>query len=345
MQRLFLALLALTPLTIAARYLGAPPTAVFFLAAVGIVPLAKYIGEATEELASRTTPAVGGLLNASFGNATELIIGFFAIRAGLIEVVKASITGSIIGNLLFVLGVAMLAGGWNREKQSFSRTGARVAGSTLFLAVIALTMPAIFLQAAPEAAGVEALSLIVSGILLVMYAANLYFTLRTHSHLYTEEGEHEVRWSIGRSIAVLLAATVAVSWLSEILVASIEPIVFALGWTELFIGVIFVAIIGNAAEHLSAVSVAIKDRMDLSIQISVGSATQIALVAAPVLVFASLFSATPMTLVFSTFELAAIVLSVLIVNFIVNDGESNWLEGVQLLLAYAVIAIAFFLLP
>lgn len=347
MERIFLGLLVFTPVAIAANYLHASPLAIFLLSALAIVPLAKYIGDSTEELAARTNPALGGLLNATFGNATELIIGFFALKAGLIEVVKASLTGSIIGNLLFVLGLAMLLGGWGKEKQSFSRTSALASGSSLFLAVIALVMPAIFLATAPSArAGViEELSIAVSILLLLMYGAGLFFSLRTHKHLYTEELGHTPEWSQLRSIMTLLVATLAVAWVSEILVGAIEPIVQHLGWTELFIGVIFIAIVGNAAEHFSAVSVAMKNRMDLSLSIAIGSATQIALVAAPVLVLLSLFFAEPMTLVFNTFELIALVLSVIIVNIVVSDGESNWLEGAQLLAAYAVMAIAFFLHP
>jgi Ca2+:H+ antiporter len=347
MERIFFGLLIFTPIAIVASYLSVSPVAIFLLSAIAIVPLAKYIGDSTEELAARTSPALGGLLNATFGNATELIIGFFALRAGLVEVVKASITGSIIGNLLFVLGLAMLLGGWGKEKQVFNRTGALASGASLFLAVIALVIPAIFVATAPQVAGhiVENLSVAVSLLLLVMYGAGLYFSLSTHKHLYTEELGHSPEWSTMRSIATLLVATIAVAWVSEILVGAIEPIVQSLGWTELFIGVIFIAIIGNAAEHFSAVSVALKNRMDLSLSIAIGSATQIALVAAPVLVLASLFFAEPMSLVFNTFELIALVLSIIIVNIVVSDGESNWLEGAQLLAAYAVMAIAFFLHP
>ena len=348
MNTFFLALLVFVPIAIGAHFLGISPTIVFFLCALAIVPLAKFIGEATEELASRTSPALGGLLNATFGNATELIIGVFALHAGLLEVVKASITGSIIGNLLLVLGFAMFAGGVGREKQTFNKTGALAGGSTLFLAVIALVMPAIFLQTAPNegAAIIEHLSIIVSIALVAMYVAGLFFSLRTHKHLYMEEmGKYEPRWSVVRSVSILLAATLFVSWVSEILVGSIEPLVAQLGWTELFIGVVFIAIIGNAAEHASAVTVALKNRMDLALQISIGSATQIAMLVAPLLVLTSLFFSTPMNLVFNMFELVSIILSVIMVNLIVADGESNWLEGAQLLVSYAIIAVAFFFHP
>ncbi len=348
MDKFFLILLVFVPVAIAAQALGISPTIIFFLCALAIVPLAKFIGESTEELATRTSPAVGGLLSATFGNATELIIGFFALRAGLIEVVKASITGSIIGNLLLVLGLSMLAGGWSREKQTFNKTAVLASGSTLFIAAIALVMPAILSQTAPLLTGgiVEDMSLWVSVALLVLYGATLFFSLHTHKHLYLEEaGKYEPRWSVSRSLLTLCAATLVVAWVSELLVNSIQPLVATLGWSELFVGVIFLAIIGNAAENLSAVIVARKNRMDLSLQIAMGSATQIAMVVAPVLVLAGLVIHQPMNLIFNIFELVSIVLSVLIVNLIIADGESNWLEGVQLLGSYAIIGIAFFFHP
>lgn len=348
LNKLFLALLVFVPITVAAQYLHLSPLAIFFLAALAIIPLAKYIGEATEELTVYTGPALGGLLNATFGNATELLIGVFALQAGLVEVVKASITGSIMGNLLLVAGMAMFVGGIRNKKQEFNRTGALAASATLLLAAIALIIPAIFLQTAPgvDTAVVEKLSIFVSAFMLVVYIASLFFILYTHKHLYTEEvAQIEARWSKGKSIGILLIATLAVAWMSEILVGSIEPVVASFGWTELFIGVIFVAIIGNAAEHTSAIVTALKNRMDLSLQISIGSATQIAMFVAPALVLVSLLFPTPMSLVFNTFELIAIVLSILIVNLVVEDGESNWLEGLQLLMAYAIMAVAFFLHP
>jgi Ca2+:H+ antiporter len=348
MDKLFLALLVFVPAAIGAAFAGLSPVAVFFLSALAIVPLAKLIGESTEELATRTTPVVGGLLNATFGNATELIIGIFALKAGLIEVVKASITGSIIGNLLLVLGLAMFWGGLSREKQSFNKTGILAQSSSLFLATIALVVPAIFFQTADTtgAPAVAGLSILVSLVLIAMYGAGLLFSLHTHKHLYLEEaGRFESRWSTTRAVATLAIATLAVAWVSEILVGSIEPLAASLGWSQLFVGVIFVAIVGNAAEHLSAVVVARKDRMDLALQISIGSATQIVLVVAPVLVMLGASLGQPMNLIFNTFELVAMVLAVLIVNVVVQDGESNWLEGLQLLAAYAIMAIAFYLHP
>jgi Ca2+:H+ antiporter len=335
------------PVTLAGEYLGLSPAIVFFLSALAIIPLAKYIGEATEELAGRTSPAIGGLLNATFGNATELIIGLFALNAGLVEVVKASLTGSIIGNILLVLGMAIFFGGIKRDKQTFNVRAAKAAGSTLLLAVIALVIPAIFVLTSPgELAHIGLLSIVVSVIMMAVYVANLLFMLRTHKHLYAEEVEkYEPKWSVMKSVIILLAATVAVAWMSEILVGAIEPLVAAWGWTELFIGVIFIAVIGNAAEHFSAITVAMKNRMDLAIQISVGSAIQIAMFAAPLLVLLSYFFPTHMDLVFNTFELAAFILSVFIANAVAEDGESNWFEGLQLLAAYAIIAVAFFFHP
>lgn len=348
MDYLFIALLAFVPLAIGAAFAGASPVIVFFLSALAIVPLAKYIGESTEELATKTTPVVGGLLNATFGNATELVIGIFALKAGLIEVVKASITGSIIGNLLFVLGFAMLAGGWSREKQTFNKTGILAQSSTLFVATIAFIVPAIFFQTAETvgASAVRNLSVLVSLVLICVYGANLLFSLHTHKHLYlADAGKLEPRWSTRRALATLIVAMLAVAYVSDLLVGAIEPLINKLGWSQLFVGVIFVAIVGNAAEHFSAVLVARKNRMDLTLQISIGSATQIVLIVAPVLVILGIFFVQPMDLIFNAFELVAIALAVLIVNFVVQDGESNWLEGLQLLAAYAIMAIAFYLHP
>jgi len=347
MQKFFVALVVFTPITAAGSALGFSPTVLFFLSALAIVPLAKFIGEATEELSARSGPAWGGLLNATFGNATEFLIGIFAIREGLIEVVKASLTGSIIGNLLLVLGMAIFAGGVQYKTQRFNRSAAHANASTLLLAVIAMTIPAIFFQTAPSmrrSVAIESLSLLVSALMIAAYLASLWFALRTHAHLYPDEIEHyEAKWTVKKGISVLSIATLAVAWMSDILVRSIEPVALGLGWTQLFIGVVVVAIVGNAAEHTSAILMASKNKMDLTLQISIGSATQIAMFVAPMLVLASIFFSNPMSLVFNTFELAAIILSVLIVNQVVGDGESNWFEGLQLLVAYAIIAAAFFL--
>jgi Ca2+:H+ antiporter len=347
MQTFYLLLLAFTPITIVGSELGFPPTALFFLAAAAIVPLARFIGQATEELSGRSGPAVGGLLNATFGNAPELLIGTFAIRQGLIDVVKASITGSLIGNLLLVLGTAIFAGGARYKTLSFNRSGAQASASTLLLAVIAMTVPALFFQTSPsmrQPAMTDTLSLFVSVLMITSYLASLWFALRTHAHLYIiETAAHEAKWSIRKGIIILLLATIATAWVSEVLAASIEPAAHRLGLTQLFIGVVVIALVGNVAEHTSAIVVAAKNQMDLTLQISIGSATQIAMFVAPALVLISVFLAKPMNLVFNSFELLAIILSVLIVNQVVGDGESNWFEGLQLLLAYGIIAAALFL--
>ncbi len=345
LNKTFLILLIFTPIALIVNYLHLSPLWIFFLSTLAIIPLARYIGKATEEISVHASPALGGLLNATFGNATELLIGIFALNAGLVEVVKASITGSIIGNLLLVLGMSMIAGGWHHKKQKFNRTGILATSSTLFLAAIALIIPAIFIQTAPNINPqiINELSVFVSIFMLIVYGASLFFIFHTHKHLYSEEvGIYEAEWSKRKSILILILATGLVAWISSILVGSIEPVVDMLGWTQLFIGVIFVAIIGNAAEHTSAIVTAIKNRMDLSLQISIGSATQIAMFVAPLLVLISLFFNTRMNLVFNTFELVSIVLSILIVSLVVEDGESNWFEGLQLLMAYAIIAVAFF---
>lgn len=349
MDKFFRGLLVFIPVTIIAYLAGVSPIVIFFLSTIAIMPLARFIGEATEQISVHTGPAIGGLLNVTFGNCIELMIGIFALSAGLTEVVKASITGSIIGNLLFVLGTAMLAGGLHRKKQVFNRTGAMALSATLLLAVVALVMPAVFVQTSGDtgAAIIEELSIFVSGAMLLVYFAGLIFSLHTHKHLYTEEvGKVEdAKWSKRVSIAVLFFSTASAGLMSELLVSSIEPVVLQLGWTELFVGVIFIAIVANAVEHTSAITLAIKNRMDLALQVSIGSATQIVMFVAPILVLVSLLFEKQMSLVFNLFELVAIVLSVLIVNLVVEDGESTWLEGLQLLMAYVIMAICFFFHP
>jgi Ca2+:H+ antiporter len=348
METGFRVMLVFVPLALIAGWLGAGPVWLFALSALAIVPLARYIGVATEELSAHTGAGVSGLLNATFGNATELIIGLFALHAGLIEVVKASITGSVLGNLLLVVGTAMFAGGITFKKQSFNATAAAAAGSSLLLAAIALVTPALFLFTATLARGaaVEDLSIIIAFLLILSYAASLIFSLHTHKHLYSEEAAaFEPTWSPRTSILVLLGATLLVALMSDTLVNAIEPLVASLGWSQLFIGVVVIAIIGNVAEHASAVMIALKDRMDLALQISIGSATQVVMLVAPVLVIASVLMGRPMSLVFNLFEIASLVFSVFIVNAITVDGESNWFEGVQLLVAYLMIAVAFFFYP
>ncbi|MDR3548672.1 MAG: calcium/proton exchanger [Candidatus Pacebacteria bacterium] len=347
MNKLAPILLIFTPIALLASYFHQSPIAIFVLAALAIVPLAKYIGDATDELTAHTNAGVGGLINATFGNATELIIGIFALNAGLIDVVKASITGSVLGNLLLVLGTAILAGGMKRERQQFNATAAKAAGSMLLLATIALVIPTIFAYTAPGLSGgvIMSLSVLVAILMIVAYVAQLIFSLRTHRHLYVSEKDVAPSWSVRTALIVLACATIAVAFVSDVLVSAITPLVTEFGWTQLFIGVIIVAIVGNVAEHLSAVRAAIKDRMSLTFSIAVGSATQIVMFVAPVLVLISLFFNARMNLVFGLFELIALVLSVYVANAVMEDGESNWLEGIQLLIAYIIMAVAFFFHP
>lgn len=344
-------LLLLVPITIAGRVLHWPGTVIFALSGLAIVPLAKWMGAATEELAARVGPGIGGLLNASFGNATELIIAGFALQAGLVDVVKASITGSIIGNILFVLGLALLLGGIGREKQVFNRTAASTSGAQLALAVTGLVIPAAFyytLQTSNVQTRLNletSVSVAVAAVLTLSYLLGLLFSLRTHKHLYVGEGAeaaHPATWSVGRGAIVLLASTIGIAVMSETLVSSLEEAAHVLGWSQLFMGVILIPIVGNAAEHVTAVAVATKNKMDLSLGIAVGSSTQIALFVAPLLVFLGLIMGQPMNLLLSPFELILLGLSVIIVNIIALDGESNWLEGAQLLSAYGIAAIALF---
>ncbi len=336
---------------------GAAAGLVFAASALGIVPTAALMGRATEELAARSGPGIGGLLNVTFGNAPELIIALFALREGLQEVVKASIVGSIIGNILLVLGAAMLFGGLRRDKQAFSRTTASIQTTMLLLAGAALVMPAIFELVegkglpAPGAETVnygptvEHLSLAVAVVLIATYVAGLFFSLKTHRALFNPEYEEEDTWgwSTRKSVLALAGAGVLVGLMSEVLVGSIEEASHAVGLSEFFIGVIVVAIVGNAAEHWVAVLVAMKDKMDLAVNIAIGSSAQVALFVAPILVLASFFLGPhPLALVFNGFELGAILIAILVANYVTQDGESTWFEGVQLLAVYAVFGIAFY---
>jgi len=328
---------------------------IFVAACLAIVPLAGWMGRATEHLAEKTGEGIGGLLNATFGNAAELIIALVALSRGLTEVVKASLTGSILGNLLLVLGAACLAGGTRHRELRFNAAGARMMATTLTLAAISLVLPAAFhLLAQPAQRTEGSLSIEFSLVLLLCYGLTLLFSLRTHKQLFTgpareaaEVGKDgHASWPLGRSLGVLAGATALVTWTSEILVGSIEGAAHELGMTNLFVGVVVVAIIGNAAEHSTAVAVAWRNRMDLALGIALGSSIQIALFVAPLLVLASyLVSPQPMNLVFSHAEVLAIVIAVAIANQIASDGESHWLEGAQLLAVYALLALIFFFLP
>jgi Ca2+:H+ antiporter len=336
---------------------GAVPT--FFTSAAGVIPTAALMGRATEELAARSGPGIGGLLNVTFGNAPELIIALFALGAGLHEVVKASMIGSILGNILLVMGAAALVGGLKRDRQRFDRTAATAQSAMLLLAAVALVMPAIFelvegrglpspgAERVDYDGTVEALSVTVAVVLVASYAAGLWFSLRTHRALFNpvhEEADADAGepWTVRRSVVALALAGVAVGVMSEVLVGSISEAAETIGLSEFFIGVIVVAIVGNAAEHWVAVLVAYKDKMDLAVNIAIGSSAQIALFVAPVLVLMSwVLGPHPMALVFNGFELGAVLLAVLIANHVTNEGETTWFEGFQLLAVYAVLGLAF----
>ena len=338
-------LLVLVPVSLVVDLATDQELATFLTAAGAIIPLAGLIGRGTDQLAMHAGPRVGGLLNATFGNVTELIISIFLITRGELDIVKASLVGSIIGNLLLVLGLSLLLGGLRHEEQSFSARSAAVHSSSMVLAVIGLVMPALFVLSAGKQgfAQREVVSVTVAAVLMALYVAALVFTLVTHEHLFRTpiQGERP-EWSVRRALLVLLGATALVALESEILVGALEPALADLGLSKLFVGLIVVPVIGNAAEHSSAVAMALRNKVDVTLEIAIGSSTQIALFVAPVLVFISLAAGHPMDFVFDTFEVVAVGLSTLIVALISQDGRSNWLEGAQLVAAYAIMAISFF---
>jgi Ca2+:H+ antiporter len=350
-------LLVFVPISIALEFAHASPGLVFLSACLAIVPLAGIIGSATEELAKFLGPTWGGLLNATFGNATELIIAVLAAREGLLDVVKASITGSIIGNLLLVMGFSFVAGGLRHKTQHFNQHMAGLHSSLLVMSVLALMVPAAFVHAVPglyekslaavPAPHVEALSLGVAVVLICVYLLSLFFSLKTHESLFSgpEIESAGPRMKISTAIWILLAGTLFIALESEFLVGSIVPVTESLRLSQLFVGVVVVAIVGNAAEHAAAVMFARRNHMDVAINIAIGSSTQIALFVAPVLVFASLAVGHPMTLIFNPFELVSIAFAVTITAVIALDGQSHWMEGVLLIAAYIVIAMAFYFIP
>ncbi len=344
-------LLVFVPISIGLGLTHAAPVWVFVTACLAILPLAGFMGEATEHLTHHTGPGIGGLLNATFGNAAELIIAFMALRAGETEIVKASLTGSIIGNILMVLGLAMLLGGWKRKELVFSRLAAESGSSMMVLAVVALVIPAIYAQVTqhkhPE--HIESISLDISFILILCYVASLVFSLKTHERLFApaetdaaEELEHGKPWSIGKSVGVLFAAAAGVGVVSEFLVHAVDAAGTAMGLGKVFMGVVVVAVVGNAAEHSTAVVVAMKGKMDLALGIAMGSSMQIALFVAPVLVIAGHLMGTPLGLEFTILEVVAVMLSVGAVALLIHDGKTNWFEGLQLLAIYSILAIAFY---
>lgn len=343
-------LLIAFPLAVTAELLNWGPVWVFGLSALGVVPMAEFIGESTEALTEHTSTRIGGLLNATLGNAAELIITIVAIRAGLLELVKASITGSILGNLLLVLGMAFVLGGLKNGIQKFDSRNASRSAILLILSVITLLIPSILSSSIGENSDikVEILSLGVAGMMILLYVLSLIFSFRSDSGKIspaTQKTTQKKSWSIRTAVIVLALATVGVVILSEILVGAVEPVVAGLGVSEFFLGIILVPLIGNVAEHLVAVEVAIRNQMDLSVEIAVASSLQIALFVAPVLVFISLLLGNPLQLIFNEFELLALIVGVIITALVSFDGESNWLEGSQLLAVYIILALAFFLMP
>ncbi|PZM85496.1 MAG: calcium/proton exchanger [Candidatus Melainabacteria bacterium] len=339
------------PIPFLAEWLHWSPVIVFGSCCLAIIPIAGVMGKATEYLADRVGSGWGGLLNASFGNACELIIALSALRAGYVDMVRASITGSIIGNILLVLGLSMIAGGIKHQTQTFNRTAATTSATLLALAAISLTVPAVFHHAAHKGAHVNELrlALVISAVQFGVYILSLIFSLKTHKQLYVcvvdtekEDAIGTSGWTVKRSIIVLAVSTVVVAILSEFLTHAVEDAAHTLGMTQLFIGTVLVAIVGNAAEHSTAVMMAMKNKMDLSMNIALGSGAQIALFVAPVIVFASFFLGHPMRLLFSEFELLSVVVSVIILGYVATDGECNWLEGVQLLAVYLILCSAFY---
>lgn len=347
-------LLIFVPVAVGLEFLSpGSHTWIFLAACLAIIPLAGWLGHATEELAHHTGEGVGGLLNATFGNAAELIIAMMALQKGLYPVVKASLTGSIIGNILLVMGVAVLSGGIRFKQQKFNATAARAQATLLTLAAIAMIMPAAFHYLGGPGARIREndLSLEIAIVLLLTYGTHLLFSLYTHKEHFGGEGDaddaaREAAWSLRKSVLVLVGATALVAWMSELLVGSVQDAAEAFGMTRVFVGVIVVAVVGNAAEHSSAVMMAMKNKMELSMGIAIGSSLQIALFVAPVLVIVSHFiGPQPMDLVFTPAEVLAVFLAVLITGQIASDGESNWLEGVQLLAVYVILAMVFYFLP
>jgi Ca2+:H+ antiporter len=354
MNKIFFVMLLFIPFSIAAHFLEWGETVVFITAALAIIPLAAFMGTATEEIAIVVGPNLGGLLNATFGNATELILAFIALKGGLISVVKATITGSIISNLLLVMGFSMFLGGLRYKEQEFQPTVALTNASLMNLAVISLLVPTAveYTSTGVGELTLQKLSIAVAIILIAVYGLTLLFSMKTHAYLFDvgvadleSEEEPEPKPNVLLWSGVLLVVTLGVAIESELLVGAFETATESLGLPTLFTGVILLPIIGNAAEHATAVTVAIKNKMDLSVSVAVGSSMQIALFVAPVLVIAGWFIGQPMDLDFNPFELIAVAVSVLIVNSICADGKSNWLEGGLLLATYLVLSFAFYFHP
>lgn len=348
-NRIFFVVMIVTlPACVVAHYTH-HEVATFVLACVAIIPLARYMGEATEVLAHKLGSGIGGLMNATFGNAAELILALAALRAGKEQVVKASLTGSILGNLLLILGLAMFLGGTKRRSQRFNPTAALAGVGMMFLALVSLGLPDMFHASQPNVSEdlMLRLSTGIAVVMIVVYGLGLIFQIKTHAHLYTDEAEvvEEAPWSTRFSLGVLVAATAATAVVAELLVHAIETASTQFGFTQTFVGVIVVATVGNAAEHSTAVMMAMKDRMNLAFNIAFESSKQIALFVAPVLVLVGLAIHRPMTLEFTHMEVMALAVAVGASTLAALDGESNWLEGVMLLAVYAILGVAFYFTP
>lgn len=348
-------LLVFAPIAVVLNLVGADHLILFAMAIIGLIPLAKLIGDSTEHLATHYGATLGSLLNVTFGNAAEIIISVVAINAGLIELVKASITGSILGNIMLIFGLSLIAGGVRHKEQIFNRENAGLQSSLIFLAIIGLAIPTILSTTVLKPIDLESqlklqiLSDVLAIVLICVYVAGILFTFFTHKHLFVAHGgadevleQNHNRWSKRKSFLILGASMVGVVAVSEILVGSVEETSKQFGFGELFVGAIIVGIVGNAAEHSSAILLARKGKIDLSIGIAAGSGTQIALFVVPILVMVGIILGQPFTLEFTLYELATLFLAAIIMNLIAHDGKSNWFEGIMLTAVYLIIAIGFY---
>ena len=341
-------MLIFIPISFIAKFMNASGSVMFILSCLSIIPLAGLMGEGTEEISFYSGPKIGGFLNGTFGNATELIISFFALKQGLFDIVKSSIAGAVIGDVLLVVGASMLAGGLKFKTQKFNEKVSEVTSSMLLFAVLGLCIPALFTHTVDPAllnTRYEGLSVFVAVVMIIIYILSLVFSFSTHKDIYNTEASKEgsAKWTLKKAILILVVVTILIAIESEFLVNGVESITESLGWSEFFVGIILIPIIGNAAEHTTAIIMARKDQMDVALEIALGSSLQIILFVAPILIFISLFF-KPMSIVFNEFELVALIASVVIANKVSHDGECNWLEGVQLLAVYLIISASFFII-
>lgn len=341
-------MLIFIPISFIAKFMNASGSVMFILSCLSIIPLAGLMGEGTEEISFYSGPKIGGFLNGTFGNATELIISFFALKQGLFDIVKSSIAGAVIGNVLLVVGASMLAGGLKFKTQKFNEKVSEVTSSMLLFAVLGLCIPALFTHTVDPAllnTRYEGLSVFVAVVMIIIYILSLVFSFSTHKDIYNTEASKEgsAKWTLKKAILILVVVTILIAIESEFLVNGVESITESLGWSEFFVGIILIPIIGNAAEHTTAIIMARKDQMDVALEIALGSSLQIILFVAPILIFISLFF-KPMSIVFNEFELVALIASVVIANKVSHDGKCNWLEGVQLLAVYLIISASFFII-